>query len=47
MNRELVNNRVSQLPIAMAGIVHAAADNGRSLSKYAHTASQLTKRHLP
>ncbi|MBA2942982.1 hypothetical protein HZF08_32470 [Paenibacillus sp. CGMCC 1.16610] len=47
MNREFVNNRVSQLPIAMAGIVHAFACNGRSLSKYAHTASQLTKRHLP
>ncbi|MBP1966300.1 hypothetical protein [Paenibacillus aceris] len=47
MNREFVNNRVSQLPIAMAGIVHAAAHNGRSLSKYDHMVSQLTKRHLP
>lgn len=47
MNREFVNNRVSQLPIAMAGIVHAFACNGRSLSKFAHTVSQLTKRHLP
>lgn len=47
MNREFVNNRVSQLPIAMAGIVHAAAHYGRSLSKCDHTVVQLTKRHLP
>ncbi|UKS25261.1 hypothetical protein LOZ80_27225 [Paenibacillus sp. HWE-109] len=47
MNREFVNNRVSQLPIAMAGIVHAAFKDGRSLSNYAHTVLQLTKRHLP
>lgn len=47
MNREVVNNRVSQLPIAMAGIVHAAVKDARSLSIYAHTELQLTKRHLP
>ncbi|WP_261302831.1 hypothetical protein [Paenibacillus andongensis] len=47
MNREFVNNRVSQLPIAMAGIVHAAFKDARSLSIYAHTELQLTKRHLP
>ncbi|MGO4272256.1 hypothetical protein AB4Z22_20850 [Paenibacillus sp. TAF58] len=47
MNREFVNNRVSQLPIAMAGIVHAAVKDARSLSIYAHTELQLTKRHLP
>ncbi|MEK3731105.1 MULTISPECIES: hypothetical protein [Paenibacillus] len=32
MNFEKVNNRINQLPIAMAGIVHAFSDNGRSLS---------------
>ena len=37
MNREFVNNRVSQLPIAMAGIVHAAVKDARGLSIYAHT----------
>ncbi|WNR44039.1 hypothetical protein [Paenibacillus roseipurpureus] len=47
MNREFVNNRVSQLPIAMAGIVHAEIKDGRSLSIYAHTVYQLTKRRLP
>ncbi|MFC5447408.1 hypothetical protein [Paenibacillus aestuarii] len=47
MNREFVNNRVSQLPIAMAGIVHAAARNGRSLSILVHTVTQLTRRRLP
>ncbi|WP_187274426.1 hypothetical protein [Paenibacillus sp. N3.4] len=47
MNREFVNNRVSQLPIAMAGIVHAYAKDARSLSIYAYTVTQLTKRRLP
>ncbi|MDR6881058.1 hypothetical protein J2X61_002807 [Bacillus sp. 3255] len=47
MNREFVNNRVSQLPIAMAGIVHAFAVDGRSLSIFTHTVPQLTRRHLP
>jgi hypothetical protein len=47
MNREFVNNRVSQLPIAMAGIVHAEVKDARGLSIELHTALQLTKRHLP
>ena len=47
MNREFVNNRVSQLPIAMAGIVHAAVKDARGLSIDAQTVLQLTKRHLP
>lgn len=47
MNREFVNNRVSQLPIAMAGIVHAAVKDARGLSNFAHTVLQLTKRRLP
>lgn len=47
MNLELVNNRVSQLPIAMAGIVHVFGKDGRSLSIFEHTVLPLTKRRLP
>ncbi|SFT00351.1 hypothetical protein [Paenibacillus sp. BC26] len=47
MNSEMVNNRISQLPIAMAGIVHAFGQSGRSLSKYADTAPSLKRRRLP
>ncbi|UVI30073.1 hypothetical protein [Paenibacillus spongiae] len=47
MNRESVNNRISQLPMAMAGIVHAFSQDGRSLSNYAHTVSPFAKRRLP
>ncbi|CAG7611099.1 hypothetical protein PAESOLCIP111_01332 [Paenibacillus solanacearum] len=47
MNQELVNSRVSQLPIAMAGIVHGFAKDGRSLSIDNHTHSPLAKRFLP
>ncbi|WP_205516976.1 hypothetical protein [Paenibacillus sp. SYP-B3998] len=47
MNLELVNNRVSQLPIAMAGIVHVCGKDARSLSIYAHTVPPLKKRRLP
>ncbi|RED58073.1 hypothetical protein [Cohnella lupini] len=47
MNREFVNNQVSRLPIAMAGIVHGVRVDGRSLSKRNHTMSQLEKRLLP
>jgi hypothetical protein len=43
MNHELVNNRRSQLPIAMAGIVHTEVGAGISLSKSAYTVSQLAK----
>ncbi|WP_440114218.1 hypothetical protein [Paenibacillus sp. QZ-Y1] len=37
MNHEMLNNRISQLPIAMAGIVHTFLTNGRSLSKFEYT----------
>ncbi|WP_214626927.1 hypothetical protein [Paenibacillus agaridevorans] len=37
MNSEVVNAQVSRLPIAMAGIVHGLAQDGRSLSTYDHT----------
>ncbi|WP_167747153.1 hypothetical protein [Cohnella luojiensis] len=47
MNRELVNNQVSRLPIAMAGIVHGVRVDGISLSACNHTISQLAKRLLP
>ncbi|SDX21257.1 hypothetical protein [Paenibacillus sp. CF384] len=47
MNSEMVNNRISQLPIAMAGIVHAFGPNGSSLSKFANTAPSLKRRRLP
>jgi len=47
MNREFVNNQVSRLPIAMAGIVHGVREDGRGLSIYAHTISQLARRFLP
>ncbi|MCQ6561473.1 hypothetical protein [Paenibacillus mendelii] len=47
MNRESVNNRISQLPIAMAGIVHAFSQDGRSLSIDIHTVTPFAKRRLP
>ncbi|BBI36315.1 hypothetical protein [Cohnella abietis] len=47
MNREFVNNQVSRLPLATAGIVHGVREDGRSLSIGHHTISQLTKRLLP
>jgi len=37
MNIEMVNNRISQLPMAIAGIVHAFSYNGRGLSIFKHT----------
>ncbi|CAI6080514.1 hypothetical protein PAECIP112173_02912 [Paenibacillus sp. JJ-100] len=37
MNHEMLNNRISQLPIAMAGIVHTFPNNGRSLSNFEYT----------
>ncbi|MBM7567855.1 hypothetical protein JOC55_004828 [Paenibacillus sacheonensis] len=47
MNREVVNNQVSRLPIAMAGIAHGFAQDARALSCSNHTKSQLAKRLLP
>lgn len=32
MDRNVTNSVISRLPIAMAGIVHAYRNNGRSLS---------------
>jgi hypothetical protein len=43
MNHEFVNNRISQLPIAMAGIVHAFIGNRSSLSMNVYTASPFAK----
>ncbi|MNE76673.1 hypothetical protein D3C80_1729220 [compost metagenome] len=34
MDHKWTNSVISRLPIAMAGIVHVNADNGRSLSIY-------------
>jgi hypothetical protein len=42
----MVNNRISQLPIAMAGIVHAFSANGRGLSNYANTIKPFARRRL-
>lgn len=47
MNREFVNDQVSRLPIATAGIVHGYKLDGRSLSIFNHTIEQLAKRLLP
>ena len=47
MNREFVNNQVSRLPLAMAGIVHGVGEDGRGLSIFGHTISQLSRRFLP
>ncbi|WP_170973212.1 RAxF-45 family protein [Paenibacillus polymyxa] len=47
MNHEMLNNRISQLPIAMAGIVHAFSYNGRSLSNFNHTVVNIARRRLP
>ncbi|MGO4543622.1 hypothetical protein AB4Z29_02310 [Paenibacillus sp. 2TAB23] len=46
MNHEMVNNRISQLPIAMAGIVHAFSANGIALSNYAQTIKPFARRRL-
>ncbi|MGG4141823.1 RAxF-45 family protein [Paenibacillus algorifonticola] len=47
MNHEWVNNRISQLPIAMAGIVHAFSANGISLSIFNDTDIPFARRRLP
>ncbi|WP_188996991.1 hypothetical protein [Paenibacillus nasutitermitis] len=47
MNHEWVNNRISQLPIATAGIVHAFPANGISLSNDANTFQPFARRRLP
>lgn len=47
MNRDLVNNRVDQLPMAMAGIVHVMGHNGRGLSNLGYTVISHAKIHLP
>lgn len=47
MNHEMANNRISQLPIAMAGIVHTFSVNGISLSNYNNTFEPFAIRRLP
>lgn len=47
MKREFVNEQLSRLPIAMAGIVHGLGQDGRSLPTFNHTISQLAKWLLP
>ncbi|MBC8079225.1 MAG: hypothetical protein H7X86_02695 [Gorillibacterium sp.] len=46
MNLEFANDRISQLPIAMAGIVHTIKVYGRGLSIFDHTVSPFEKRLL-
>ncbi|WP_379392769.1 RAxF-45 family protein [Paenibacillus lentus] len=45
MDRKFVWNRISQLPMALFGIFHAAAINGRSLFIFSHTISKLHLRN--
>ncbi|MFX3636247.1 MAG: RAxF-45 family protein [Candidatus Pristimantibacillus sp.] len=47
MNHEMANNRISQLPIAMAGIVHTFSANGISLSNFNHMVEPFARRCLP
>ncbi|MEO3947765.1 hypothetical protein [Gorillibacterium sp. CAU 1737] len=47
MNLERTNDFVSRLPLAMAGIVHAQGQYGRSLSIFAHTYCPFEKNLLP
>ncbi|MBP1988778.1 RAxF-45 family protein [Paenibacillus eucommiae] len=47
MNHQMVNNRISQLPIAMAGIVHAFSANGISMSSFNNTFEPFVRRRLP
>lgn len=47
MNREFVDDQVSRLPIAMAGIIYDLVQDGRGLPIFNQTISQLAKRLLP
>ncbi|WP_182914193.1 hypothetical protein [Paenibacillus sp. 1011MAR3C5] len=47
MNLEMVNNRISQLPVAMSGIVHAVTVDGSSLSNFNYTIIPFARRRLP
>ncbi|MFF2888701.1 hypothetical protein [Paenibacillus sp. NPDC057967] len=47
MNLEMANNRISQLPVAMSGIVHTVSVNGSSLSNFNHTIIPFARRRLP
>ncbi|MEA3571469.1 RAxF-45 family protein [Paenibacillus phoenicis] len=40
VDRKFAWNRVGQLPVAMFGIIHAAANNGRSLSIFGNSISK-------
>ncbi len=43
MNFEFVNNRISQLPLALSGIIHVSDVNGIRVPILTHTVSQLAK----
>ncbi len=47
MNHEMDNNRISQLPLAITGIVHTFSFNGRSLSNFTNTVCTIARSHLP
>lgn len=47
MNLERANDVVSRLPIATAGIVHAAGGYGRGLFIFHHTYHPFEKNLLP
>ncbi|WP_199794855.1 RAxF-45 family protein [Paenibacillus faecalis] len=47
MNFEMVNNCISRLPLAMAGIVHDFSFNGRGLSIFNDTVCTIARSHLP
>ena len=47
MNFEMVNNCISRLPLAMAGIVHTFSYNGRSLSILKIRDCTIARSHLP
>jgi len=47
VNLEMANNRISQLPVAMSGIVHAVTVNGISLSNFNYTITTFARRRLP
>ncbi|MFD0586553.1 RAxF-45 family protein [Paenibacillus sp. GCM10027627] len=47
MNHEWVNNPISRLPMAMAGITHTFFANGISLSIFDYTFQPFARRRLP
>lgn len=47
MNHEVVNNRISQLGMALSGIIFTQSANWISLSIYKHTVEPFARRRLP